>query len=88
MTIDDDIRELAEQQHAVLARRQARALGATASALRHRLAGSDWDAPTPRVLRLVGAPQTGLQQLMIATLDTTSSAGEDELASAPWALSC
>ena len=70
MTIDDDIRRLAEQQHAVLARRQARALGATASALRHRIAGPDWDAPTPRVLRLVGAPQTDLQRLMVATLDT------------------
>ena len=45
-------------------------LGASAAAVAHRLAGPDWDAPTPRVLRLVGAPQTSLQQLMIAALDT------------------
>lgn len=70
MSLDDDLRHLAGQQHALVTRHQARDLGASSAAIAHRLEGPDWDAPTGRVLRLVGAPRTNLQQLMIATLDT------------------
>ncbi|MGH9177338.1 MAG: hypothetical protein ACRD0N_02125 [Acidimicrobiales bacterium] len=69
MSLDDDLRALADQQYAVLARRQARALGATTPALRHRLRGPDWELVTHRVLRLVGAPRSARQQLMIGVLD-------------------
>lgn len=58
MTLDADLRAKAEYQHGVLSRAQARALGATTSALRNRLAGPASEAPTSRVLRLVGAPRT------------------------------
>ena len=70
MALDDDLRNLAEQQHALVTRRQARDLGASSAAIAHRLAGSDWDAPTSRVLRLAGAPRSSHQRLMIASLDT------------------
>lgn len=73
MTLDDDLRRLAGEQHALISRQQARDLGASASALAHRLSGPDWDAPTRRVLRLVGATRTNLQQLMIATLDANAA---------------
>lgn len=69
MTVDADMRAKAECQHGVLSRPQARALGATTSALRNRLAGPDWEAPTSRVLRLVGAPRTARQDPMVAVLD-------------------
>lgn len=70
MSLDDELRCLAEQQHALVTRRQARELGASTAAIAHRLSGPDWDAPTARILRLVGAPRTTLQQLMTASLDS------------------
>jgi len=70
MSLDDDLRTLAELQYSLVARRQARALGATASGLDSRLRGPDWDAPTNRVLRLVGSAPGLRQHLMLAVLDT------------------
>lgn len=69
MPLDDDLRGLAALQYALVARRQARALGATRSGLRSRLRGPDWDAPTPHVLRLLGAPAGIRQDLMLGVLD-------------------
>lgn len=69
MGLDDELRKRAEDQHGLVSRVQAKRLGATASALAHRLSGPDWDAPTPRVLRLVGVPQTSEEVLMTAVLD-------------------
>ncbi len=69
MGIDDDLRVLAERQHGALSRVQARGLEVSPSGLRSRLAGPDWVAPTPRALRLAGAPRTDHQELMLAVLD-------------------
>ncbi|MGQ0519719.1 MAG: DUF559 domain-containing protein [Actinomycetota bacterium] len=69
MAFDEELRELAALQYAVVALRQARQLSPGPAALRHRIEGSDWDMPTPRVLRLVGAPRGIRQDLMIAVLD-------------------
>lgn len=68
MPLDDDLRTLAETQYALVAVEQFRALGGTPAARRHRLAGSDWEAATDRVLRLVGAPHSIRQRLMVAVL--------------------
>lgn len=87
MALDDDMRLLAEVQHSVLAREQARALGATTPALRNRLAGPDWDAPTNRVLRLTGSVHSIRQRLMIAVLDAgAGSAVSHRSAAALWRL--
>ena len=48
----------------MVARSQARAVGATPSGLRHRLGGPDWELLSPRVLRLAGSPRTARQRLM------------------------
>ncbi|MDP9387809.1 MAG: hypothetical protein M3Q48_07730, partial [Actinomycetota bacterium] len=74
MGLDDDLRTLAERQHGAVSRGQARHLGATASAVRVRIEGPDWEAATPRVLRLVGAPRTPLLRLMVAVLDAGQGA--------------
>ena len=67
--LDDDLRSVAARQYGLVSRRQARALGATTSGLRSRVRGPDWEQPTPRVLRLVGAPADVRQRVMLAVLD-------------------
>ena len=69
MTLDDDLRAVAAQQYGLVSRRQARALGAGRSGVRSRVLGPDWEAATPRVLRLVGAPAGIRQQLLLTVLD-------------------
>ncbi|HEX2701508.1 MAG TPA: hypothetical protein VHM89_15010, partial [Acidimicrobiales bacterium] len=69
MPLDDDLRRLAGVQYSVVSREQARGLGATTTALRNRLAGPDWDAPTGRVMRLTGSSHSIRQALMTAVLD-------------------
>lgn len=82
--LDDDLRDMAEKQHGVVSRIQARAASPTVEALRHRLAGPDWELVTPRVLRLVGAPRTVLQDLMAAVLDAGPGSAASHRAAAPW----
>lgn len=67
--LDELLRAVAERQHGVVARSQARDLGASDQALRRRLASPDWEAVTHRVLRLVGTRQTFEQRCMEAVLD-------------------
>jgi len=87
MDLDLELRRLAEVQHGVIARRQARALGAGRNQLRRRVDSPDWDAPTPAVLRLVGAPRTFRQRCMAATLDAGAVAAvSHESAAALWRL--
>ncbi len=74
MTLDRDLRALAELQYAALSCAQARHLGATRSAMRALRAGSDWESATQRVLRLVGSPRSIRQRLMIAVLDAGEGA--------------
>ena len=69
MGLDDDLRKLAAVQYGLVSIRQARACGATKSGIRSRCLGPDWDAPTARVLRLVGAPSDAWQLLMLGALD-------------------
>ncbi len=66
--VDRALRELAERQHGVVSRAQARRLGADRSALRRRTASGEWDAATPEALRLVGATPTFEQGCMVAVL--------------------
>ena len=87
MAFDDDLRELAALQYGVVALRQARDLSPGPAALRHRIEGSDWDRPTPRVLRLVGAPRGIRQGLMVAVLDAGPGAViSHDSAAALWSL--
>ena len=69
MSLDEDLRAVAAQQYRLVSRRQARALGARTSGLRSRVRHADWEEPTPRVLRLIGAPAGIRQDLMLAVLD-------------------
>ncbi|HVM02552.1 MAG TPA: DUF559 domain-containing protein [Acidimicrobiales bacterium] len=69
MSLDDDLRELAAVQYALVSVRQAQAMGATKSGLRSRRLGPDWESVTARVLRLVGAPRGARQLLMLGVLD-------------------
>jgi very-short-patch-repair endonuclease len=67
--LDDDLRALAERQHSVIGRHQARELGATRGELDHRAYGIDWELPTANVMRLRGSAATDLQRAMTAVLD-------------------
>lgn len=85
--LDIALRALAQRQHCVLSRRQARDLGATKPDLRRRLASPDWEAIGPRVLRLVGSRRTFEQRCMTAALDAGRDAAvSHESAAALWGL--
>ncbi len=61
---EDALRELSEDQHGVVAVRQAYALGLSEAELRHRLDRGDWQRESSRVLHRVGAPRTDLTGAM------------------------
>lgn len=87
MPLDDDLRSLAALQYSVLSRAQARRLGASTPAVRHRVEGPDWELATWRVLRLVGSPPSVRQRLMIAVLDAGPGAAvSHRSAAALWRL--
>lgn len=87
MELDVELRALAERQHGVIARRQARALGASSEHLRRRVESPDWEALTSRVLWLVGARRTFRQRCMAAALDLGAGAAvSHESAAALWRL--
>lgn len=87
MDIDRALRALAERQHGVVGRSQARDLGASRHHVRRRLESPDWEAVTPRVLRLVGVPKTFRQRCMAAALDAGAGAAvSHESAAALWGL--
>jgi very-short-patch-repair endonuclease len=67
--MDEGLRQLAERQHAAVARQQFRAVGVGREQLRHLLRSKEWEAATGRVFRLVGSPRTYEQDLMVAVLD-------------------
>lgn len=69
MELDVGLRALAERQHGVIARAQARGMGANRHHLRRRAESTAWEPITGRVLRLVGAQRTFRQRAMAATLD-------------------
>jgi hypothetical protein len=84
MTIDDDLRFLAERQHGLVARWQANQMGASRAALRRRLDGPAWEVVTPRVLRLVGSVRTPGQRAMSAVLDGGLDARLSHTSGAAW----
>lgn len=71
------LRELAEDQHGVVARTQCHRMGFDRDALRPEVDNRRWEALSPRVLRLVGAPRTARMRVMAGVLD----AGEGAVAS-------
>lgn len=83
----DPLRELAATQHGVVSREQCRALGIGAGRLESRLHREDWQRVSPRVLRVVGAPRTALQDVMAAVLDGGAAAvASHRTAAALWRL--
>ena len=87
MELDARLRALAEGQHGVIARAQARGLGANRHHLRRRTESMEWEAITSRVLRLVGAQRTFRQRAMAATLDAGPGAAlSHESAATLWRL--
>jgi very-short-patch-repair endonuclease len=66
----DDARmeALARNQHGLIAKRQARQLGMSRSAIEHRLRRGSWGVVTAGVYRLPGAPNTPRQRAMAAVL--------------------
>ncbi len=63
------MRRLAERQHGVVSREQARALSGSDAWVRRRLASPDWELVSRRVLRLVGTVETFEQRCIVAALD-------------------
>lgn len=74
---DHILRALAKRQHGVVGRQQLRGRGGHRQALSRRLSSPDWEAVTPRVLKLAGMPETDEQRAMAAVLD----AGEEAVIS-------
>lgn len=69
MTLDDDLRAVAAQQYGLVSRAPGGRARCWPFGVRSRVLGPDWEAPTPRVLRLVGAPAGIRQQLRLTVLD-------------------
>ena len=65
---------LAEHQHGLITRRQAREAGVTRSGWAHRLRSDRWQAVSHRVARRRGSPNTVQQRLLAAVLDVGPSA--------------
>ncbi len=89
MDLDLRLRALAERQHALVTVEQVVALGASEDALRHRRAGRhDWEALSPRVLRLAGSHRSDVQAALAAVLDSGPGAVLSHAsAAALWGLS-
>jgi very-short-patch-repair endonuclease len=66
--LDEQLRQLARQQHGAVSRQQAAAIGCRRAHVMQRLV-SEWELATPRVMRLVGTPETFERRCMVAVLD-------------------
>jgi len=84
MGLDADLRALAELQYGMVARRQARQLGASASALKYRVLSPDWELETQCVLRLRGSDRSDAQRAMAAVLDAGHAAVLSHHSAAAW----
>lgn len=62
----DRLQRLFENQHGVIHRRQAFAVGLTRGAIQQRLARGEWEAVLPATYRLAGCPRTWEQSVMAA----------------------
>jgi predicted transcriptional regulator of viral defense system len=72
--MDGEIAAVAEQQHALFTRRQARAIGLSRAALAARIHDGTFEEIAPGVLRVAGAPPSWRQSLRAATLVGSGSA--------------
>lgn len=63
------MRRLAERQHGVVTRSQARDLASSRDTFRARIRSPGWVEATPLVVTMAGAPSTFYQECMIAVLD-------------------
>ncbi|HEX2023715.1 MAG TPA: type IV toxin-antitoxin system AbiEi family antitoxin domain-containing protein [Acidimicrobiales bacterium] len=77
MEVDRKLQELARDQYGVFTYAQALGLGATASAIKHRLRGGAWDSLAEGVYRLPGVPESWRQRLLALVF----AAGPDAAAS-------
>lgn len=83
--IDDvDLRRLAARQHGLATVRQAEAVGIGERRRRLLVDARRWERITPRVLRLVGSPETAAQRLMAAVLDAGSGAALRAYTACAW----
>lgn len=73
-SIDVALTELAERQHALVARSQGIEIGMSAATWRYRMTRGDWSLVSPRVARRIGAPRTPSQLALAAVLDVGPSA--------------
>jgi very-short-patch-repair endonuclease len=80
--IDQRAWQQASEQHGVLGRQQALAIGFSRSAIRHRIASGRWESISPRAIRLAGSPSSELQLAMAATIDVPGSVISHESAAA------
>lgn len=82
---DRELDNLAERQHAVVARLQARSLGCSRSSIHHMWHRSTiWEPITGQVVRRVGSPRTEGQALMAAVLDAGGDAVLGDLGALRW----
>lgn len=84
MDLDERLCELAEQQHGFVRVDQARALGLTWEAQRHRVDRGDWEQVGPRLLRRTGAPWSRACPLVRAVLDAGPGAVLSHTTAAAW----
>jgi very-short-patch-repair endonuclease len=84
MTLDDELRRLAERQHGLLAIDQLTGLGASKDQVFRRTRGRAWARITPNVIRLTGSPRTDEQRLLAAVLDAGPHAVLSHSSAAAW----
>src|SRR5262245_3688441 len=85
MTLDQQIADLAVQQHGLVLRRQLE--GRTYEPLAHRIETGGLRVITPDLLAVAGAPRTDMQRVMAAVLDAGDGAvASHQTAAALWGL--
>lgn len=84
MDADRWLTEMAEAQHGLVRRADARRAGLAGKLLRARIAAGDWIREGPRVLRRPGAPWTKASPLMRAVLDAGTGAVLSGPTAAAW----
>jgi very-short-patch-repair endonuclease len=72
--LDGRAAELATRQHGLLTRAQARTLGATDDAIRHRIESGRWMRVHPRIFAIAGVPASREQSILAAVLAAGSAA--------------
>ena len=84
MNAEDELYELAKQQHGFVTRPQARTAGLSRDALLHRIRDGEWVPHGNRVLLRSGTPWTRASPLMRAALDAGPGAVISHQTAAAW----